>query len=94
MKPFLEQVRPEAGNDDLYPRVNPTGDGWVYDTPGGAGLTVQDENGTVASGVMQLDFIGADVVAAAGTGEVTVTVSGGGGSSSVGATEYLFNNAI
>lgn len=40
------------------------------------GITVQDENGTVATGVTQLDFQGAGVTAAAGTGEVIVTVPG------------------
>lgn len=39
------------------------------------GITVQDENGTVATGVTQLDFQGANVNAAAGSGEVVVTVS-------------------
>lgn len=39
-------------------------------------LTVQDENGNVATGVTQLDFQGAGVTAAAGTGEVVVTIAG------------------
>lgn len=47
---------------------------------GGGSLTVQDENGTIATGVTQLDFQGAGVTATAGTGEVVVTIPGGGGS--------------
>jgi hypothetical protein len=50
---------------------------------GGGTLTVQDENGNVATGVTQIDFQGAGVAATSGTGEVIVTISGGGGSSSV-----------
>lgn len=44
---------------------------------GGGSLTVQDENSTVATGVTQIDFQGAGVTAAAGTGEVVVTIPGG-----------------
>jgi hypothetical protein len=44
--------------------------------PGDVGLTVQDENGNVATGVTQIDFQGAGVTAAAGTGEVVVTITG------------------
>lgn len=40
-----------------------------------AGLTVQDENSTIATGVTQIDFRGASVTATAGTGEVIVTVA-------------------
>lgn len=50
---------------------------------GGGSLTVQDENGTVATGVGQVDFQGAGVTAAVGAGgEVVVTIPGstGGGS--------------
>jgi hypothetical protein len=43
---------------------------------GGGSLTVQDENGAVASGVTQIDFQGAGVTATAGTGEVVVTIPG------------------
>lgn len=45
------------------------------------GITVQDENGTVATGVTQIDFQGAGVAAGAGTGEVVVTIAGGGSTS-------------
>lgn len=50
---------------------------------GSGSLTVQDENGNVATGVTQIDFQGAGVNAAAGSGEVVVTIPGGssGGSS-------------
>jgi hypothetical protein len=50
-------------------------------TGGGSGsLTVQDENANVATGVTQIDFQGAGVTATAGTGEVVVTIPGGGSS--------------
>lgn len=41
-----------------------------------AGITVQDENANVATGVTQIDFQGAGVSATAGTGEVVVTIAG------------------
>lgn len=47
---------------------------------GGSSLTVQDEGGTVATGVTQIDFQGAGVTAASGSGEVVVTISGGSSS--------------
>lgn len=47
---------------------------------GSGSLTVQDENGNVATSVTQIDFQGAGVTASAGTGEVVVTIPGGGGS--------------
>lgn len=54
-------------------------------------LAVQDEGVTVASGVTQIDFQGAGVTAAAGTGEVVVTIPGG----SAGLTQsYLGTNAV
>lgn len=43
---------------------------------GGSSLTVQDENSNVGTGVTQIDFQGAGVTAAAGTGEVVVTIAG------------------
>lgn len=45
---------------------------------GSSGITVQDENSNVATGVTQIDFQGAGVSAASGSGEVVVTISGGG----------------
>jgi hypothetical protein len=60
--------------DPFNPVISASGGG------GGTGsLTVQDENGTVATGVTQIDFQGAGVTATAGTGEVVVTIPGGGG---------------
>jgi hypothetical protein len=44
------------------------------DAAGGSGLTVQDEGTDIATGVTQLDFQGAGVTAASGTGEVVVTI--------------------
>lgn len=43
-----------------------------------AGVTVQDENANVATAVTQIDFQGAGVTATSGTGEVVVTIPGGG----------------
>lgn len=61
---------------------------WAAAAAGGS-LTVQDENITVATGVTQLDFQGAGVVATSGTGEVVVTIAGGGGTPThVGAKVY------
>lgn len=52
--------------------------GLVAESAGG--ITVQDENGNVGTGVTQIDFQGAGVSAAAGTGEVVVTIAGGSSS--------------
>lgn len=46
---------------------------------GSGSLSVQDENGTAITSVTQLDFQGAGVSAASGTGEVVVTIPGGSG---------------
>lgn len=54
---------------------------FVIDTTAGGGLTVQEENANVATGVTQLDFQGAGVTATAGSGEVIVTIPGGAGGS-------------
>ncbi len=48
--------------------------------PGDTALTVQDENGNVSTSVTRIDFQGAGVTAATGTGEVVVTIPGGGSS--------------
>lgn len=65
------------------------GDGIFYDAgtdrfqlgppPSGGSLTVQDENSNVATGVTQIDFQGSGVTTTSGTGEVIVTIPGGGG---------------
>lgn len=60
--------------------------------PVSGGLTVQDENGVVATGVMQLDFQGAGVTAAAGTGEVVVTIPGGSGGGDTAWTPATLTN--
>lgn len=51
---------------------------WLTETvaAGGGSLTVQDENGAVATGVTQIDFQGAGVSASSGSGEVVVTIPG------------------
>jgi hypothetical protein len=41
-------------------------------------ITVQDENGNVSTDVTRFDFQGAGVSASAGTGEVVITIPGGG----------------
>lgn len=52
---------------------------FVISSAGGASsLIVQDENGNVSTAVTQIDFQGAGVTVAPGTGEVIVTVPGGG----------------
>lgn len=57
----------------------------MWEPAAGAGsLTIQDENGTIATGVTQIDFQGAGVTATSGTGEVVVTVPGSGGTGSGG----------
>lgn len=50
-------------------------------TPAGSSLTVQDENSNIATGVTQIDFQGAGVVASSGSGEVVVTIAGATGTS-------------
>jgi hypothetical protein len=50
---------------------------------GGSPLTVKDEGGTLSSSVTSMDFVGAGVSASNVGGAVTVTISGGGGGSSI-----------
>lgn len=66
---------------------------WAAPAAGGS-LTVQDENSNVSTAVTQIDFQGAGVTATSGSGEVIVTIPGSSAATTVGATEYLFNNAI
>lgn len=56
------------------------------------GLTVQDENVTLSSAVTQIDFQGAGVTATLGTGEVVVTIPGGG-SGTTALSPYLLMGA-
>jgi hypothetical protein len=58
--------------------VTVAGGKYVVTIAGGSGITVQDENSNVATGVTQIDFQGAGVAAGAGSGEVVVTIPGGG----------------
>lgn len=83
MKLDLSQLSQSGATDGQAPLWDDASSEWVPGTPagGGGGLTVQDENGNVATGVTQLDFQGAGVSATAGTGEVVVTIAGGGGGS-------------
>jgi hypothetical protein len=72
----------ETGNEYIWLNDG-TSTQWVMTDAGGSGggggsLTIQDESGNIATGVTQIDFQGAGVAATAGTGEVIVTVSGGG----------------
>ena len=66
----------------IYQSDGTTWNDWDAFGSGGT-LTVQDENGNVATGVTQIDFQGAGVDASAGTGEVIVAITGGGGGSSI-----------
>lgn len=90
----VEELDTEGSPDGHTPQV--LGNRLVLAAPpaggGGSGLTVQDENGNVATDVTQIDFQGAGVTAAAGAGEVVVTVSGGG-SGAGGSTLLLENGA-
>lgn len=79
---------PSAGQGKVYEKSSDkklyfkNEDGTEYDlTASGSGsLTVQDENSNVSTAVTQIDFQGAGVTASSGSGEVIVTIAGGGGS--------------
>lgn len=75
-KPRLSQIRPE-GSPGQYPKVDATGDGWDYDTPGGA-PTIEDE-GTALGPAGTLNFTGAGVTATETGGVATITIPGGDG---------------
>jgi hypothetical protein len=74
--------RPSTGGNLLY--VKNDNELYLMDADGtehavggsGGSLTVQDENSNVGTAVTQIDFQGAGVTAASGTGEVVVTVPG------------------
>lgn len=88
----VEELDPEGSPDGHTPQVQ--GNRLVLAAPpaggGGSSLTIQDENGNVATDVTQIDFQGAGVTATGGTGEVVVTIPGdGGGGSSVAATRDI-----
>jgi hypothetical protein len=60
-----------------------------------AALTVQDENANVSTAVSQIDFQGAGVTVTPGTGEVIVTIPGGGGGGPSGrSAEFYVNGTI
>lgn len=81
MKSRISQLAQSGATDGQVITWDNTAGEWVPDTPAAGGsLTVQDENGTVATGVTQIDFQGAGVTAASVSGEVVVTIPGGGGS--------------
>lgn len=67
------QIEPEGDDGDIATIVA----GRVTFAPGGGinGITIQDENGTVATDVTQIDLQGDLVVASSGTGEVIITVN-------------------
>lgn len=46
---------------------------------GGSAITAKDEGSTLTTGMTSIDFVGAGVVATNSSGDVTVTISGGGG---------------
>lgn len=77
----------------LHPRgIEPGTEGTTLKTQSGIaqwvpdGITVQDENTTVASGVTQLDFQGSGVNVTAGSGEVVVSIDSGSGNSAYSPT--------
>jgi hypothetical protein len=78
VKPRISQLDQSGATDGQAIVWDDTAGEWVPDTVGAGGsLTVQDENGNVATGVTQIDFQGSGVTAASGTGEVVVTIPGG-----------------
>jgi hypothetical protein len=79
MKPRVSQLAQSGATDGQVITWDNTAGLWVPETPAAGGsLTVQDESGNVGTGVTQIDFQGAGVTASAGTGEVVVTIPGGG----------------
>lgn len=72
----IRGLSPASGTPGQIPTINDAGTALEFRASGSGGLTVQDENGNVATGVTQIDFQGAGVTASAGTGEVIVTVPG------------------
>jgi hypothetical protein len=76
-------------NNDLGRGFIYTGTQWVDFSPAGSGssssgptLTVKDEGTNLSKAVNSIDFVGAGVTATNSSGDVTVTIPGGGGSSS------------
>ena len=81
MKPRVSQLAQSSATDGQVLTWDSTNSRWQPETPSSGGsLTVQDENSNVATAVTQIDFQGAGVAVTSGTGEVVVTVAGGGGS--------------
>lgn len=76
------------GNPDGH-TIQVSGNKFIIGPPPAAGITVQDENGNIATGVTQLDFQGAGVTATAGTGEVVVTIPGGTTGGGTAAQSYV-----
>lgn len=65
-------IQPSTTNGEVLKTVAGV-TAWAADSP--TGITVQDENSNVATGVTQIDFQGALVSAAPGSGEVVVTIA-------------------
>jgi len=76
-------ARLAKGSDSQVLTVDPSTHHLVWATPsgGGSALTVKDEGSTLDTAVTSIDFVGAGVVATNTSHAVTVTISGGGGSS-------------
>lgn len=89
----LHEIDTTGANDGDVPTVDLASGRLKYappaPAPAGTSLTVQDENGVVATGVTQIDFQGAGVTASAGTGEVVVTIPGGTGGGPAAARQVL-----
>lgn len=76
----IPQLDPEGAAAGKYVlQVDTSGPTHTVDLTAALGLTIQDENGNIATDVSQMDFQGAGVTVTPGTGEVIVTVPGGGG---------------
>jgi hypothetical protein len=73
----LHRLNPDGASDQDVVTFDAASGDWIAQaSTGGSGLTIQDENGTVATGVTQIDIQGAGAVATSGTGEVVITIPG------------------
>jgi hypothetical protein len=68
-----------------------TGIKWAASAGGGSALTVKDEGSNLSTAVTSIDFVGSGVAATNTGGDVTVTISGGGGSSATTVLNAISN---
>lgn len=91
-QPKIHQLSTAGATDGQVPTVNTTTNALEFkDLPG---LTIQDEDATIATGITKLDFQGAGVTASPGVaGEVILSIPGGGGGGSA-AQSYVGRNVV